>query len=302
MNDLSMANLYTDFQGLAKLRQAAREHSPQALRETARQFEGLFLQMMLKSMRNTVSGESLFDSSQTRFYQGIYDQQIALELANSKSIGLAEVLYRQLGGATGASTESQRLIQPHASSRISQAKRTQSAGFNAARVGLNEGYAESPESFIKALWPHAERAGKRLGVAPDVLVAQAALETGWGRHVVQTDRGESSYNLFGIKADSRWQGQRVRASTLEFKEGIAIRNQEMFRAYDSIAAGFDDYVNFLVTNPRYHDALAQAGDSLTYLQELQEDGYATDPRYAEKIRSIMSHDSFGEIVGQLKQS
>lgn len=302
MNDLSMANLYTDFQGLAKLRQEAREHSPQALRETARQFEGLFLQMMLKSMRNTVSGESLFDSSQTRFYQGIYDQQIALELANSKSIGLAEVLYRQLGGATGVPTESQPLTQSYTSSRISPVKRTQPEGFNAAKAGLNEGYAGSPESFINALWPHAERAGKRLGVAPDVLVAQAALETGWGRHVVQTDRGESSYNLFGIKADSRWQGQRVRASTLEFKEGIAIRNQEMFRAYDSIAASFDDYVNFLVTNPRYHDALAQAGDPLTYLQALQEDGYASDPRYADKIRSIMSHDSFGEIVGQLKQS
>ena len=296
MNDLSMANLYTDFQGLAKLRQEAREHSPQALRETARQFEGLFLQMMLKSMRNTVSGESLFDSSQTRFYQGIYDQQIALELANSKSIGLAEMLYRQLGGPTEASAESQRLTQTPVSERI------QPAGVKTARVGSNTGYAGSPEAFIRTLWPHAEQAGKRLGVAPDVLIAQAALETGWGRHVVQTNRGESSHNLFGIKADSRWQGPRMRASTLEYKDSLALRSQEAFRAYDSIAASFDDYVNLLTTSPRYHAALAQADDARAYLKALQQGGYATDPRYADKIHSILSHASFCDVVTQLKQS
>lgn len=303
MNNLSMANLYTDFQGLAKLRAEARQHSPQALRETARQFEGLFLQMMLKSMRNTVSGESLFDNDQTRFYQGMVDQQLALDLANGGGIGLAELLYQQLGGKPEISSGPQPLShQLYSSSSTNHASSTESGRAAVKAVASPERYAETPEQFIQALWPHAINAGKRLGVDPQVLIAQAALETGWGRYTIQTSQGESSYNLFGIKADSRWQGGRVSKLSLEYKDGIAVRQQSMFRAYDSMAASFADYVNFLTTNPRYQPALTQAHDPQAYLRELQQGGYATDPRYADKILSIMSRDYFRKTVHYLAQA
>ena len=302
MNDLSMAGLYTDFQGLAKLRLEARQQSPQALREAARQFESLFIHLMLKSMRNTVSEGSLLDNDQTRFYQSMYDQQLAVDLAQGGGIGLAELLYRQLGGKpeTPAMPQSQTLLNAaYGASEAQHAKNVRSA---VTAVDSAQGVAETPEQFIKALWPHAVNTGKRLGVAPQVLIAQAALETGWGRYTIQTSQGESSYNFFGIKADSRWQGRQVSKPSLEYKDGIAQHKQAVFRAYDSITASFADYADFITTNPRYRTALAQAHDPQAYLRGLQQGGYATDPHYADKILSIMSRDYFREAVSDLTQA
>ncbi len=302
MNDLSLGSLYTDFQGLAKLRHAARQQSPQALQEAARQFEGLFIHLMLKSMRDTVSEESLLDNDQTRFYQGLYDQQIALDLSGGGGIGLAELLYRQLGGEPEALAVPQSPTQRNAAYGASDALSTKTVQSTTTAVDSAQSFAETPEQFIEMLWPHAVNAGKRLGLVPEVLIAQAALETGWGRYTIQTSRGDSSYNFFGIKADSRWQGRRVRKPSLEYQDGIAVRKPAVFRAYDSIAASFADYANFISTNPRYRTALAQAHDPQAYLRGLQQSGYATDPRYADKILSIMSRDYFRKAVSHLAQA
>lgn len=151
---------------------------------------------------------------------------------------------------------------------------------------------ESPEAFIDALMPVAQSVADEIGVDPKVLLAQAALETGWGKHQVQKANGESSYNLFNIKADSRWAGERAAANTLEFRDGIAQRERATFRSYENYEDSFRDYVDFLKESPRYQQALDAAADPYSYLRQLQQAGYATDPQYAEKITSILD----GELL------
>jgi flagellar protein FlgJ len=140
--------------------------------------------------------------------------------------------------------------------------------------------------FLDTLRPHAEAAGRRLGVDADLLLAQAALETGWGRGIIQHPDGRSSHNLFGIKADGRWDGPRATVQTLEYEQGIAVRRQAPFRAYGSFAESFRDYADFILGNDRYQPALAQAASPAGYMRALQEAGYATDPQYAEKVLRV----------------
>jgi flagellar protein FlgJ len=309
MTDWATASFYTDFQGLARLRNAAQAQSPDAIEETARQFEGMFIQMMLKAMRETLPRDGMLDSQQVNFYQEMYDKQISLELARNKGIGLAEALYRQLGGQGKAPTTPQTLNQPYTFYRTSLSPRAmvQRPGPDVPttvhrEVERAEVTVRTPEQFIKSLWAYASKAAQALGVNPEVLIAQSALETGWGKKILTDNRGQSSHNLFGIKADVNWRGARVKTSTLEYENGIAVRNRAEFRAYDSFEASFEDYVDFLRGNPRYRSALTQAHDPRAYLEALQNAGYATDPHYADKIRSIMNRGAYTEVVGQLKQS
>lgn len=154
---------------------------------------------------------------------------------------------------------------------------------------------EEPRQFVQDLMPHARAAAARLGVDPQVLIAQSALETGWGRHLPTDEAGRSNMNLFGIKANGAWKGDRSVAPTLEYENGAMVRKNEPFRSYGSIRAAFDDYVNFLQSNPRYADALRHAGDSERFVQELQKAGYATDPKYADKILSILRDSPLSEM-------
>ncbi|MFQ5486958.1 MAG: flagellar assembly peptidoglycan hydrolase FlgJ [Gammaproteobacteria bacterium] len=270
ISQLSTASVYTDFQGLAELRTAAREESSEALRAVAKEFEAIFMQMMLKSMRSANLGEGIFDSEQSGFYQEMFDKQIAIDLAQRQGVGLADVLVRQLsrsdsGAVTGVGETA------------------------AGRVAATVPFA-SPQDFVARLQEPAQASARRLGVTPEVLLAQAALESGWGRQVMRGPDGSSSHNLFGIKAGPDWQGGRVTATTLEYRNGVARKEQAVFRAYDSFAESFDDYADFLQGNPRYREALAQADDAHAYLQSLQDAGYATDPGYADKIGDILERD------------
>ncbi|WP_457666111.1 flagellar assembly peptidoglycan hydrolase FlgJ [Thiolapillus sp.] len=302
---LSKAGIYTDFSGLAELKSGARKQSPQARKEVARQFEAMFIQIMLKSMRDAGSLGEGGESDEVRFYQQMFDQQIALDLANNKGMGLAKVFESQLGGDA----------QPAADTDLSQLNRKP---FNVRQavespVASNESMnktasvekpsrrwlPESPEAFIQELWPVAKKVAGKLGILPEVLVAQAALETGWGKKMPDGVQG-SSMNLFGIKADSGWKGQKVNVSTLEYREHVAVREQASFRAYDSTEKSMEDYIAFLKNNPRYETALKHTNEPRRFLQELQEAGYATDPRYAEKIEGIMSSERFAGVVSRLK--
>lgn len=146
---------------------------------------------------------------------------------------------------------------------------------------------DSPAAFVQTLLPLAEEAAQALGVDPRVLVAQAALETGWGRSIIRDSQGNSSHNLFNIKAHNGWEGGSVTVQTLEYRDGLPQPEYAQFRAYDSLEEGFDDYVRFIQENPRYAQAREQAGDPQAYLQALQRAGYATDPEYAAKIERIL---------------
>jgi len=151
---------------------------------------------------------------------------------------------------------------------------------------LDEIDLSTPENFVNHLWPLAEKSAIKLGVAPEVLLAQAALETGWGQSIIKQG-SQSSHNLFNIKADPRWDGDKVEKLSLEYEKGIAVSKKSFFRAYDDLQKSFDDYVDFIQNNPRYQKALDAAENPERYLHEIHRAGYATDPKYADKIIRIM---------------
>ena len=291
---IELAQVYTDFSGLDALKAKARRDRKAALDEVSRQFEALFLQMMLKGMRKTGMGDGLLDSQNTRFYREMYDQQIAVEMSKNQGIGLAAVIRRQLSGQVPgaqhdrdvAAYRQQPVTRASAAPGVSQSLAAAPSNTAAKDMALDG----TPEGFVEALWPAAEKAARGLGIAPEALLAQAALETGWGRHVMTRADGGSSHNLFGIKAGRDWQGERVRVSTLEYRDGVAVRTRADFRAYDSWEDSFRDYVDFVRRNPRYGEALRVADRPERYFEALQQAGYATDPAYAEKIKRIL-HDS-----------
>ena len=300
--NIDSAQVYTDFSGLAALRARAREDKDAALDEVSRQFESLFLQMMLKSMRDASLGGGLMDSKQSEFYRDMYDKQIAVDMAQKQGIGLADVLKRQLGGGISAQysdlSPEEYLGMPITARPVNGAD---AATVARRSVDTPAAFDGSPEAFVDALWPVAEQAAAKINLPPEALLAQAALETGWGRHVMQHGTGDSSHNLFGIKADSRWQGDKVMVSTLEYRDGVALNTRANFRAYESFEHSFSDYVDFVRRNPRYRQALAQTNDPKAYFSALQEAGYATDPAYAQKIQRILDSESMQRAAQSAKE-
>ncbi len=278
-----VARIYADFQGVARLKAQARKDAQGALDEVARQFESLLLGEMLKSMRQASLGDGLLDNDQSLFYRDMYDKQLAIHMAESGGMGLTDVIKRQLGGAIPHSKKA-----AEATPSPSMAKEGVRSFVPAKAAGKAHPTAEfdSPEGFIRTLRPMAEKAAEELGVPAQALLAQAALETGWGRGVIRRTDGASSHNLFNIKADPQWDGDRVIHATLEVETGLPVRKQAAFRAYDSFEQSFQDYVDFLKSNPRYREALQAGGDTGRYLQRLSAAGYATDPGYAEKVMKV----------------
>ncbi|MBO9550271.1 flagellar assembly peptidoglycan hydrolase FlgJ [Pseudomonas sp.] len=159
-------------------------------------------------------------------------------------------------------------------------------------------FADSDE-FVATMLPMAEQAAKRIGVDPRYLVAQAALETGWGKSVMRNSDGSSSHNLFGIKASSNWEGDSARAITSEFRDGQFVKETAAFRSYDSYQDSFHDLVSLLQSNSRYQDAVKSADNPEQFVRELQKAGYATDPNYASKIsqiaRQMKSYESYAML-------
>lgn len=301
--------VYHSFEGFEQMRAQARNGDSEALSGAARQFESVFVQMMLKAMRDTVPEGGLFDSEQSDFYEGMFDQQISLNIANGKGIGLAEVIERQMSGVQGgagagnAAGDEQRapLKVPERSPfaaltsanhplaidlhRINSELLNRANGQQANASRADNWAPVSPEAFADELRPYAQRAAESLGVSENLLIAQAALETGWGQKVMPRNEGGSSFNLFGIKANASWQGEKASTATLEYRDGVALRERADFRAYSSLQQSFDDYVSFVSEQPRYSEAL-NASDDKHYVEALQQNGYATDPAYAEKILAV----------------
>ncbi len=321
---IANAQVYGDFAGLESLRKAARNDDPAAIREVAKQFESLFARMLIKSMRDAIGPDPIFGSDQEQTYQGMFDDQLSLELTRGHGLGLADMLVRQLqrkglvgaahgtAAAAGAGTPGSGTAQSAGTMQSSSA--TQSAGGTpaigatsarhepaigsigaAARRTPRETSAETPpvsradqQSFVRELWPQARQAAEQLGVAPQSLVAQAALETDWGRSIPQDAAGRSSHNLFGVKATGGWSGPSVSAGTQEFAGGAARATTAEFRAYGSRAQGFQDYVALLKSNPRYASALNTGTNVHAFARALQRSGYATDPDYARKVSAVAS--------------
>jgi len=262
--DTSAATTYTDLNGLAALK--ADPTSPQAISAVASQVEALFLQMMLKSMRDASMGDEL-DGNEMGVYQDMFDKQVALTISQHQDLGIGAILKRQLTGKTAPA-----------------APKTASGGVSAPPQVL----AKTPAEFVDQVMPAIRRAATALGLNPLGLLAQAALETGWGQRMARNADGSPSLNMFGIKAGDEWTGARATADTVEFGNGVATQRRTAFRAYGSIEESVSDFANVLKKSPRYRDAIAAGGDVHAYIDRIGKSGYATDPEYANKLNQILN--------------
>jgi flagellar protein FlgJ len=282
------ADAYTDLQSLQKLR--TNPDKDAALRQVAQQFESMFLNLLLKNMReaNAVFEEdSLFNSNESRMVRDMYDNQLSLSMAHANGTGLADALYRQMSGRYGTpAADSVGAGQENGTHRAANAQSPVSGAQSGQPAGQRVAIAADPEAFLQELWPHAKAAAEKLGLDPEVLLAQAALETGWGKHVLADQQGNSSNNYFNIKASADWTGDTVPLNALEFRDGIAVREQSQFKKYDSAEESFADFVATVQSRPRYARAVEQAPEAEAFISALQDAGYATDPQYAGKVMAV----------------
>lgn len=306
--DLSNTAAY-DVKGMDGLRQSAKAKDPAALKEAATQFEAMFINMMMKSMRDASPQDGIMDSQQSKMYTSMLDQQTSQNLAK-RGTGLADVLLRQLSSTLSPAVdgEAEAAASPRSSSMaaaLAAFRQQQGAAVDGAAAGTgtgtgktlsekaNSSQAPHVRAFQEKLGVHAEEASRTTGIPAKFMLGQAALETGWGKREIIARDGSSSHNLFGIKAGGDWKGKVAEAVTTEYVNGKAQRKVEKFRAYDSYADSFKDYAQLITNNKRYEKVLASAGDASTFAQGLQKAGYATDPNYAAKLTKIIK----GSLVG-----
>jgi flagellar protein FlgJ len=266
---------YTDLSGLAALKSGANASETAGVREAARQFESLFARMLLSSMRAASPGDPLLDSNASGFYRDMFDDQLAVELTRGRGLGLAEMLVEQL-------VRSGAVPKAGAGARATRESATSDQPPSAVPAGEDS----APRHFVERFLPLAEVAARRLGVAPEAVLAHAALETGWGRHAPARADGGSTFNFFGIKATGSWRGPEAAASTVEFEHGERRQRIERFRAYESAQAAIGDYVRVVGGNPRYASARGKGADTAGFARALQAGGYATDPDYARKLEAV----------------
>jgi flagellar protein FlgJ len=268
-NDIG--NLALDSQGLDKLRLQAKQSPEKALQGAAQQFEQVFLNMMLKSMREATPQETMFDNDQTKMFTGMLDQQLSQSMSTGHGVGLADIMVRQLR---------------HSSLNPDSIKTDSTPGLKSS---IPSAYNENfQQDFVKKLMPHAEQASAETGIPAHLMVGQAALESGWGRREIKMPDGSNSHNLFGIKAGTGWNGKIAEVTTTEYHNGVANKQVEKFRAYGSYADAFKDYATMLSNNPRYSEVLKQGNSSQGFANAMQQAGYATDPHYGEKLSKVIN--------------
>jgi peptidoglycan hydrolase FlgJ len=274
-------SLAVDVKGLSDLRLAATQNSPEALKGVAKQFEALFMNMIMRSMRDATPQDGMFDSEQTKMYTSMMDQQVSQSLAN-RGVGLADMLVRQLSNRVGTIDG---LGQP-----INKGQTDALLNANQPIDNVKSGTSQPSniKAFQEQLAPHAEAASRETGIPAKFMLGQAALESGWGKREIKAADGTPSHNLFGIKATGDWKGKVVETATTEYVNGVPETKMEKFRAYDSYADSFRDYAKFLSSNPRYGSVLANSRDASSFAHGLQAAGYATDPHYAVKLTKIIT--------------
>lgn len=306
---------YNDLGALQNMKHKAAGPEAERLKAVAQQFESMFVSLMIKSMRdaNKVFAEgNMLSSQQGEFYQQMYDSQLAVSLASGKGIGLAKVIEQQLSKDQSAVRPDMEDFQIQRSydmapyferpfprvyhseavdeavamvdKAVAELPREEDMAPGAAAMDMD---FSSPQKFIESLYPLARQVERETGIDARVMIAQSALETGWGQHEITRADGAPSYNLFGIKAHHSWQGEQAEITTTEYRQGVAMKERAAFRAYESYADSFRDYANFLQSQPRYQQAMQQQDDPKAFAFALQGAGYATDPQYGAKISSIL---------------
>lgn len=300
---------------MSALKRAGKGDSPEALRAAAQQFEGLFMNMVMKSMRAATPSDSPFESEQTKMYTSMLDQKISDNFAK-RGVGLADALMNQLSnnakgiqppvdGEGAAAAKVSDAIPADApislrASKVLERLPPRQLGLSATPPGgsapleLNNArqYPARPahvQAFQDKVGSHANEAARATGIPAKFMLGQAALESGWGKREIRAADGTPSHNLFGIKATSSWTGKTVSVATTEYVNGVAQKKMQTFRAYDSYADSFKDYANLLKSNPRYQNVIANGQDASSFAHGLQKAGYATDPQYAAKLSRLIKN-------------
>ena len=279
-------------QSLDKLRLQAKQSPEQALKLVAQQFETVFMNMMLKSMREATPQDGMFDNEQTKMFTGMMDQQLVQNMS-SRGVGLADIMIKQLSRPVSPD-----FTQTRAESVLAEpAVPVHSASVMQTPYGVSvaNGIKSSPsqpttpqQDFVRRMTPHAVQASQETGVPTNLVLGQAALESGWGKREIRQSDGSTSFNLFGIKAGGNWNGKVAEVVTTEYQHGIASRQVEKFRAYSSYTEAFSDYARLLRDNSRYAEVLQSGQGSHQVAHALQRAGYATDPNYADKLVKVMN--------------
>lgn len=297
-------NVY-DFNSNNELKTKAKNGDQSAIEEVAKQFEAIFVKMLLKSMRQAQEAiadkDSPFNSEQVKFFRDMHDQQLATNLSANGSIGLADIIVQQMSNSKG--------VIPHSAVRndgqftpanqpqvLARQANEQMLMGDLQNSSIKLAAFDTPQAFVQSLYPRAIEAAEKLNIDPKALLAQAAVETGWGKYVIHNGEGGSSHNLFGIKADKRWQGEKAVVDTLEYVNDVPEKQRASFRSYQDFNQSLNDYVEFLQSNPRYEQALQKTDSPQQYFDALQQAGYATDPAYSQKVMSVYNGDLLNGLL------
>lgn len=346
----SQSDIYTDLNALHRLKNSARKDSQAAIPEVAKQFEAVMISMMIKNLRKTGMEDPIFKSQAMDSYRDMYDQQLGMELSKGEGIGFAKAIAEQIKYQSAnqqtnqqanhsatpladraltmpqrrhfpdyyapvvSSAESSPAESLSADSLVADSLATNSFQTKEIQQTHSDGF-NSPQEFVQKLWPLAENAAQKLGVSAEMILSQAALETGWGKHVV-SDRNNSSYNLFNIKAGQSWSGERVEKVSMEFiadhKQQLkSIQQKSDFRSYASYAQSFDDYVDLVKNNSRYSTFINNSPEEMNkpeqslhdklYIRGLHKAGYATDPDYSDKVLRVLNSEAIqSQRLNQIK--
>lgn len=260
---------------------ATREGEDKALRAAAQQFESLFMNMMMKSMRSAsrvFSEGNYLNSFETGMYEDMLDEKLSETMASSHGLGIADLMMQQLGAQSRPASYS-----------LQMAAAAMTSTDNAA-TGKRQAAFADPAAFVDQLLPVAAAVADQIGVSSRGLLSQAALETAWGQHVVHTEHGANSHNLFGIKAGSDWQGETVRMAVVEVRDGVVGQEVGHLKRYGSYAEAFDDYAR-LLGGGGYEQVLAAGTDETGFARAMNQSGYATDPDYGNRLLDVLGHDA-----------
>ena len=287
-----------NFSGLAQLRSDAQAHNPQSIMAVAKQFEAVLMQEMLSAMSATSFGSDLTGKNAGPMFKSMFNQQIAQTVSQGQGMGIAQPLAREIAsryhlhwGENGKPA----LAEGNMPVPERNAALPSPAVASLSWVKPSQALVRQATAFVAAILPAVQSVARKLGVAPKAIIAQAALETGWGSHV-------AGNNLFGIKGSGSWQGPSVSSLTHEFENGVNQVETAAFRAYGSFRASVQNYAQLLLNNPRYQSALGQGNNVAAFAEALQQGGYASDPQYAGKLVAVADSPLMEQVMAGLPQS
>lgn len=272
--------LAADANSLSALKVQARDKSPAAIKETARQFESLFMRELIKSMREATMKSGLLDNPGSDLGTDLLDQQFAVKMSGQPG-GLSDLIAAQLARQMGVNLSdgvlSPQPLTPAPLSALQKSSSLAAYGKNAAPP------SDAQTRFVARHSAAAARIEQETGLPGAYLIGQAGHETGWGQHQIKLRNGQSANNLFGIKAGANWKGPVAEVTTTEYVNGVAQKQVAKFRAYASADESLRDYARLITQSPRYARVAGQIGSASAFATSMQQAGYATDPHYAAKL-------------------